>query len=234
MKIKLLAVAIGAIGLSLAAGSAMAFYGGTSENPKHFQNFQFDKAEGERFHSSGYYPNTNEDICGKATSIDQSPSFGKRSEYKDLYHTIGQMHAELSQIRVVGSEPTEIAEEIIASAKEQIDFGIELKNKNKQDISESAERHPGQAEQFLDMIEDSDQRTAEAIENVNKNAMETILAMMNHYKSERPQGMMGMSHPQYTVLEEWTLCRALWNQEIEANYRLKHLEDAIRGVDRVK
>lgn len=197
-----------------------------------YTEFAFNKADGKRLPDSGQYSYgmvSHKDLCGDVRNIVKSPKFGSYDEYKHKYAAIGQIDAEISNLKGMDHELKGWIDEILVSAKEQIEYGERLKEHNALNFDSYKERFPDRAKEFDDLSNMSSMVTAVSEIDLNKTTIDSVMNMMT-LKQSRRGSMMGQR--KMTMLDDWNACRYEWNKEIESNYNYNYLRPAIRGVDR--
>lgn len=232
MSLKKKVVLVGVLGVAMASSAVSAQSMFASTETRHFTDYQFDRASGRAFNQDASRPPyTNESICGGVLEITQSPLFGSRNDYKDLYPVLGQIDAELSQIGAIHDDVRPIIEEMLLNAKNQIDEGIKLEKEMRESIQADIRDYPESASELQSVLSDSISLSYEAWRSANLNTMDSIMGMLDFYHSKRRTPMVTKLRD-INSLDEWTLCRAYWNAEIEGSWSNNHLRDVIRGADR--
>lgn len=201
--------------------------------PFDFSRYAFDLADGERYyHDVRQRPYLDESHCGPASTIDQSRLFGSYDDYGDLLPVIGQIDAELSQMRHIDSRTRSLVRDMLEVSAEQVLTSIQVDQYN----ARQRERHLAQDvisdEQVNRLYDASGTLTDRSRESTNLNAMETIIPILKRGRFTIPHGMMEHYGRPLSAYDAWSECRAFWNAEIEGQYPLNHLRPLIRGENR--
>jgi hypothetical protein len=195
-----------------------------------FSEFAFDRATGQAYQQDAMrWPSLDHRTCGSAEHIDRSRLFGTHDQYGSLLPTIGQIDAELSQIRHISQQNRDLINSILLSGAEQIDMSIEVDRQNAQQRSRHLEQGVVGQAQVNQLYDASELLSSRSRQEANRNTMRTILPIVQR-ETVDVSPMSDLWNK--SIYEVWSECRAYWDREIEANYPLSHLRPIIRGENR--